>query len=103
MTETRGTPYLRQKKPDFEQNAVSTKNQYPFGSGLAAAHARQLKGLGLYGEGLSRRDSVKVAQYEVLGNEAKRHVRPVRDDRKARGSHAAERLPAFIDRPVRDG
>ena len=60
MTETRGTPYLRQKKPDFEQNAVSTKNQYPFGSGLAAAHARQLKGLGLYGEGLSRRDSVKV-------------------------------------------
>jgi hypothetical protein len=32
----------------------------------AAGHARQLKGL----------DSVK-AQYEVLGNAAKRHVRPV--------------------------
>jgi hypothetical protein len=31
------------------------------------AHARQLKGLGLYGEDLSRRDLVKVAQYEVLG------------------------------------
>jgi hypothetical protein len=25
---------------------------------------------------LSRRDSVKVAQYEVLGNDAKRHGRP---------------------------
>jgi hypothetical protein len=25
---------------------------------------------------------VKVAQYEVLGNDAKRHVRPGRDDRK---------------------
>ena len=76
-----------------------------FGSGPAAAHARQLKGLGLYGEDLSRRDSVKVAQYEVLGNEAKRHVRPVRDDRNARllVSHAAQRLPAFVDRPVRDG
>jgi len=37
------------------------------GSGPAAAHARQLKGLGLYGEDLSRRDLVKVAQYEVLG------------------------------------
>jgi hypothetical protein len=36
-----------------------------------AAHARQLKGLGSYGEDLSRRDSMKVAQYEVLGNEAK--------------------------------
>jgi hypothetical protein len=30
------------------------------------------------GEGGS--DSVKVAQYEVLGNEAQRHVRPGRDD-----------------------
>jgi hypothetical protein len=40
---------------------------------------------------------VKVAQYEVLGNEAKRHVRPVgcRDERSARllVSHAARRLP----------
>jgi hypothetical protein len=31
-----------------------------------------LRVLGLYAEGLSRRDSVKVAQYEVLGNDAKR-------------------------------
>jgi hypothetical protein len=46
-----------------------------FDSSPAAAHARQLKGLELYGEGLSRRDSVKVAQYEVLGNETKRLVR----------------------------
>jgi hypothetical protein len=58
----------------------------------AAAHTRQLKRLGLRGDELSRlvrrspggrlldlnfgrgeggRDSVKVAQYEVLGNEAK--------------------------------
>jgi len=44
---------------------------------VPAAHTRQLKGLGLYGEELSRRDSVKVAQYEVLGTEAKRQVRPV--------------------------
>ncbi len=59
-----------------------------------------------YGEDLSRlvrrspegeggRDSLKVAQYEVLGNEAKRHGRPARDDRKrsafgfARGSAIA--------------
>jgi hypothetical protein len=60
---------------------------------------RQLKRLGLYAEDLSRRDSVKVAQYEVLGNDAKRHVRPVsvRDDRNVRllVSHAARRLPAF--------
>jgi len=27
---------------------------------------------------------MKVAQYEVLGNEAKRDVRPVRDDRNGR-------------------
>ncbi len=69
--------------------------------------------LGLYGEDLSRlvrrspegeggRDSVKVAQYEVLGNEAKRQVHPVRDDRNARllVSHTAQRLPTFVDRPV---
>jgi hypothetical protein len=45
---------------------------------------------------------VKVAQYEVLGNDAKRHVRPVRDDRNVRllVSHAAPRLPASVDRPV---
>jgi hypothetical protein len=41
-----------------------------------------LRNLGLYDEDLSRRDSVKVAQYEVLGNDAKRRVRPGRDDRK---------------------
>jgi hypothetical protein len=31
-------------------------------------------------------DSLKVAQYEVLGKDAKRHVRPVsvRDDRNVR-------------------
>jgi hypothetical protein len=47
---------------------------------------------------------VKVAQYEVLGNDAKRRVRPLRDDRNIRlsVSHAAQRLPALIDRPVRD-
>ena len=40
---------------------------------------------------------MKVAQYEVLGNDAKRHVRPVRDDRNVRLllSNAAQRLPAF--------
>jgi hypothetical protein len=62
-------------------------------------------GLGLYGEdfcpGLSAvagrppslferrrgeggRDSVKVAQYEVLGNDAKRDARPAGDDRNIR-------------------
>jgi hypothetical protein len=48
---------------------------------------------------------VKVAQYEVLGNDAKRPVRPGRDDRNVRllVSHAAQRLPALVDRPVRDG
>jgi hypothetical protein len=30
-----------------------------------------LKGLGLYGENLSWRDSVKIAQYEVLGMKQK--------------------------------
>jgi hypothetical protein len=40
------------------------------------SHTRQHKCLRLYGENLSRRDLVKVAQYEVLGNEAKSHVRP---------------------------
>jgi hypothetical protein len=36
-------------------------------TGPAAAHVRQLKGLGMRGEDLSRRDSVKVAQHKVLG------------------------------------
>src|ERR1700730_10428532 len=64
-----------------------------------------LRGLGLYAEDLSRRDSVKVAQYEVLGNGANRRVRPGRDDRNAwlLVSHAAQRLPVLVDRPVRDG
>ena len=79
-----------------------------------------LRRLGLYAEDLSRlvrrsleaafsirtrAGPVKVAQYEVLGNGAKRHVRPVRDDRNVRllVSHAAQRLPALVDRPVRDG
>jgi hypothetical protein len=35
-----------------------------------------LRSLGLYTEDLSRRESVKVAQYEVLRNNAKRQVRP---------------------------
>jgi hypothetical protein len=53
----------------------------------------------------SRRDAMKVAQYEVLGNDAKGVIRPGRDDRNARllVSHAAQQLPAFLDRPVRDG
>jgi hypothetical protein len=48
---------------------------------------------------------VKVAQYEVLGNDAKRQVRPVRDDRNVRllVLHAAQRLPTLVDRPIRDG
>jgi hypothetical protein len=75
-----------------------------------------LRSLGLYTEDLSRlvrhspegeggRDSVKVAQYEVLGNDAKRQVRPGRDDRIAWRlvSHAAQRLLASLDRPFRDG
>ena len=50
-------------------------------------------------------DSVKVAQprkLSGLGNDAERHGRPVGDDRNARllASHAAQRLPAFVDRPV---
>jgi len=47
------------------------------------AHARQHKYLRSPGEDLSRRDLVIEAQYEVLGNEAKRHGRPIRDDRNA--------------------
>jgi hypothetical protein len=61
----------------------------------------------MYAEDLSRRDLMKVdeAQYEVLGNDAKRQVRPVRDDRNVRllVSNAAQRVPALVDRPVRDG
>jgi hypothetical protein len=55
----------------------------------AAAHARQLKGLGLYGKDLSRRDLVKVAQYEVLGNDAKKRC-PSRKPRKLSGHGTIE-------------
>ena len=54
-----------------------------FGSGPAAANTRQLKGLRSPGENLSRRDSVKVAQYEVLGGRSEIVTRPGRDDRLA--------------------
>ncbi len=56
----------------------------------------------MYAEDLSRRDLMKVAQYEVLGNDAKRQIRPVRDDRNVRlsVSNAAQRVPALVDRPV---
>ena len=48
---------------------------------------------------------MKVAQYPAaarLGNGAKRHGRPGRDDRNAwlLVSHAAQRLTALVDRPV---
>jgi len=51
------------------------------------------------------RDSMKEAQYEVLGNDAKRHVRPARDDRNIRllVSRTARRLSAPVDCPVQDG
>jgi hypothetical protein len=41
----------------------------------------------------------------VLGNEAKRNVRPARDDRKVwlLFPRADQRLLALVDRPVRDG
>ena len=69
--------------------------------GPAAAHAYLFKGLRLSAKDLSRRDSLKVAQYEVLGNDAKRRVRPARDDRNVRSlvSHAAQRFPALVDNP----
>ena len=74
------------------------KRAYAHAHGICGlSHTRQDKCLRLYGENLSRRDLVKVAQYEVLGNEAKSHVRPVRDDRKDRNarllvSHTAQRF-----------
>jgi hypothetical protein len=48
---------------------------------------------------------MKVAQYEVLGSLFLSGARPGRDDRNTRllVSHAAQRLPALVDRPVRDG
>ena len=49
---------------------------------------------------------MKVAQYEVLGNEAKRQVRPVKGTIETLGFWFRMRLsdfPHFVDRPVRDG
>jgi hypothetical protein len=56
-------------------------------------------------ENQSRRDLTKVAQYEVLGNEAKNRSVPSGTIEMLGfwSSRAAQRLPAFIDRPVRDG
>jgi hypothetical protein len=59
-----------------------------------------LRSLGLYVEDLSRRDSVKVAQYEVLGNDAKRHVRPARDDRKRSAFDLARRSAIASNRSI---
>jgi hypothetical protein len=55
----------------------------------------------LYVEDLSRRDAVKVAQYEVLGNDEKDTFVPG-DDRNAwlLVSRADQRLPSLVDRPV---
>jgi len=65
-----------------------------------------LRGLGLYAEDLSRRDSVKVAQYEVLGNGAKRRVRPAvaslwRGLRARRSSKSEGGILTTADRPGR--
>jgi hypothetical protein len=70
--------------------------------GPAAAHACQHKGKGICRE-LSRRDSAKVAQYEVLGwRFNKRRVPDGRDDRRLTHKAAYER-PELFDRPLRDG
>jgi hypothetical protein len=50
-------------------------------------HVRQFKAEDLRDADLSQRDSVKVAQHPAaagLGNDAKRHARPARDDRTVR-------------------
>jgi hypothetical protein len=64
-----------------------------------------LRRLGLYAEDLSRKDAVKVAQYEVLGNDAERHVRPVsvRDDRNVRLLVSHRSAIASIGRSYRPG
>jgi hypothetical protein len=54
------------------------------------------------GENQSRRDSVK-AQYEVLGNDAKRPISPARDDRNVRLSLACVSAIAGICRSSRPG
>ena len=54
---------------------------------------------------------MKVAQYEVLGNDAKRHARPARDDRNVRllVSHTAtasigrSSRPSFVPPSLRCG
>jgi hypothetical protein len=46
---------------------------------------------------------VKVAQYEVLGNGAKRYVRPGRDDRKHSAFGLAARSAIAIGRSSRPG
>jgi hypothetical protein len=91
-TEDLSRPVRHSPKATFALRATA-RPQY---EGRATAKRRR-------GEG--GRDSVKVAQYEVLGNDAKRQVRPGRDDRIAWRlvSHAAQRLPASPDRPFRDG
>jgi hypothetical protein len=54
-------------------------------------------------ENQSRRDLTKVAQYEVLGNEAKNMSVPsgTIEMLGLLVLHAAQRLPAFVDRPIR--
>jgi hypothetical protein len=89
-TEDLSRPVRHSPKATFALRSTAR----PHYEGRATAKRRR-------GEG--GRDSVKVAQYEVLGNDAKKQVRPVRDDRIAWRlvSHAAQRLPASVDRPFR--
>jgi len=54
-------------------------------------------------QGEGGRDSLKVAQYEVLRNDAKRRVRPVRDDRNVRFGLARRSAIASIGRSFRPG
>jgi hypothetical protein len=66
---------------------------------LAAVFARPVR------ENQSRRDLTKVAQYEVLGNDAKNRSVPPGTIENSRllVPCGAQRLQAFVDRPVRDG
>jgi hypothetical protein len=65
---------------------ISTRHAKESRNTVGTGSRQSTKALGLYGEDLSRlvrrspegeggRDAVEEAQYEVLGNEAKRHVR----------------------------
>ncbi len=83
-----------------------------FGSGPAAAYARQLKGSRSGRPGSlvvrgnqSRRDLTKVAQYEVLGQRSQRAIRPGRDDRRmlAIAELGARPKAERFYRPLRDG